>query len=230
MKEPNWAGPPRQSSGPAPPCRTRERRLYSVRIHHSGTHRMQESFDQAYIDALIAGSPSVQQHFTEYFGDLLYLKVRSSVRSVDMREDIVQETFARVIKFLRHGHLNHPERLGAFVYRVCDNTTKEHFRKSGRDGQVPENYLDPPDARVDNEARMVTEQRRLQVKRLLDEMGEKDRLLLNAIFIEDRDKDEVCREMKVDRNYLRVLLHRAKARFRESMEKGGTRAMTLFGG
>ena len=32
---------------------------------------------------------------------------------------------------------------------------------------------------------------------------ERDRRLLHAIFIDDADKDEVCREFKVDRNYLR---------------------------
>lgn len=227
---PKRAGASRQPAGPSPPCRSRESRLYSLRVHN-GAARMQENFDQLYIDELIAGSPSVQRHFTEYFGDLLFLKVRSQVRAAEIREDIVQETFLRVIKFLKHGHLDHPERLGAFVYRVCDNIVKEYFRKSGRDCPVPENYLDPPDLSADSESRMVTEQRRLQVKRLLDDMGEKDRLLLRAIFIEDRDKDEVCREMQVDRNYLRVLLHRAKARFRESMEKGGTKTMlSLFWG
>lgn len=228
MNKPQRAGPARHSTGQSPPCRSRESKLYSVRA--SGATRMQENFDQPYIDELVAGSPAVQRHFTEYFGDLLFLKVRSQVRSVEVREDIVQETFLRVIGFLKRNHLDHPERLGAFVYRVCDNVTKEYFRKSGRDCPVPDNYLDPPDTRVDNEARMVTQERQWQVKRLLDEMAEKDRTLLRAIFLEDRDKDEVCREMHVDRNYLRVLLHRAKGRFRESMEKGGYAAKTLLWG
>ncbi len=48
------------------------------------------------------------------------------------------------------------------------------------------------------------------VRKVLEGLPEKDRRLLHALFIEDRDKDEVCREFKVDRNYLRVLLHRAK--------------------
>jgi RNA polymerase sigma-70 factor, ECF subfamily len=43
----------------------------------------------------------------------------------------------------------------------------------------------------------------------------KEKDLLRWIFFDDRDKDEVCRELSVDRNYLRVLLHRAKAHFRE---------------
>jgi RNA polymerase sigma-70 factor (ECF subfamily) len=38
--------------------------------------------------------------------------------------------------------------------------------------------------------------------------------LLQAIFLEDRHKDEVCAQWGVGRDYLRVLLHRAKSQFR----------------
>jgi RNA polymerase sigma-70 factor (ECF subfamily) len=34
------------------------------------------------------------------------------------------------------------------------------------------------------------------------------------VFLEERDKNEVCRELGVDREYLRVLLHRAKQAFK----------------
>ena len=38
--------------------------------------------------------------------------------------------------------------------------------------------------------------------------------LLRELFFLEKDKDEICRERGVDREYLRVLLHRAKTRFR----------------
>ena len=40
------------------------------------------------------------------------------------------------------------------------------------------------------------------------------RQLLHWLFFEEADKDEVCRRLDIDRNYLRVLLHRAKQRFK----------------
>jgi RNA polymerase sigma-70 factor (ECF subfamily) len=42
---------------------------------------------------------------------------------------------------------------------------------------------------------------------------------LQAVFLEERDKDEVCTELGVDRDYLRVLLHRAKGSFRTIYSK-----------
>ncbi|HEX8881821.1 MAG TPA: hypothetical protein VF749_17385, partial [Candidatus Acidoferrum sp.] len=46
----------------------------------------------------------------------------------------------------------------------------------------------------------------------------RDRELLRAVFFEERDKDAVCREIGVDRNYLRVLVHRAKDKFKAVYE------------
>ena len=46
-------------------------------------------------------------------------------------------------------------------------------------------------------------------------LPQKDRELIRWLFLEDRPKDDVCRELNIDRDYLRVLFHRAKKRFRE---------------
>jgi RNA polymerase sigma-70 factor (ECF subfamily) len=50
-------------------------------------------------------------------------------------------------------------------------------------------------------------------------LDKKDRDLLTAIFLDERDKDEVCREFGVDRDYLRVLVYRAKSHFRQKCHK-----------
>lgn len=47
----------------------------------------------------------------------------------------------------------------------------------------------------------------------------RDSSLLKAVFIDERDRDEVCREFGVDRDYLRVLLHRAKQEFKAEYMK-----------
>ena len=35
--------------------------------------------------------------------------------------------------------------------------------------------------------------------------------------IDERDKNDICRDLQIDRGYLRVLVHRAKAHFRERL-------------
>ena len=54
---------------------------------------------------------------------------------------------------------------------------------------------------------------------MLDELPEKDRDLLRMFFLEERDKTELCKRFGVNEDYLRVLLHRAKSRFRSMYSK-----------
>ena len=62
---------------------------------------------------------------------------------------------------------------------------------------------------------LVTRQVREQVRSVLERLLEKDRRLLRSSVFEEKEKDEVCRKIGVDSDYLRVLLHRAKQSFRD---------------
>jgi RNA polymerase sigma-70 factor (ECF subfamily) len=60
---------------------------------------------------------------------------------------------------------------------------------------------------------LLAEETKMQVRRVLAKLPEKDRKILQAVFFEQRDKNEVCMQLGVSREYLRVLLHRAKRQF-----------------
>ncbi len=180
------------------------------------------SFNEDYVRRLRDGDPEIERHFTAYFGDLLAIKLRSRLRSQHSADDIRQETFLRVFHALRRkGGVEHPERLGAFVNSVCNNVLLEHYRAEGRVSPMSEDTPEPADGSPGPELGAATEERKRWVRRILDNLPRKDQDLLRLIFFEDRDKDEVCRLYRVDRNYLRVLLYRARTRFRESMETAG---------
>jgi len=125
-----------------------------------------------------------------------------------------------VFSFLRNGRgLANPEKLGAFVYAVCNNVLSEHYRAASRHAPLPEESFDPPEQGPDPEAEFVNQERKRSVREILAKLPGKDRQILHLIFLEEREKDEVCRICHVDRNYLRVLLHRAKNRFRDGIPK-----------
>ena len=81
--------------------------------------------------------------------------------------------------------------------------------------------MDMVDRRVNLEKGVVTRERKELVRSVLSELSEKDRDILRAVFLEDVDKSEICDRYQVDRDYLRVLVHRAKTRFRDAFEKSG---------
>ena len=178
------------------------------------------SFDESYLQRLRGGDFPTEQHFVDYFGQLLLIKLRSRLRSSQSVDDIRQETFVRVLKAVRTGGVRSAEGLGSFVNSICNNVLQEHYRSSARSvSSQDENPLDPPDTSIDLDGMLVAKQTREQVRHALSMLSEKDRRLLRALFFEEKNKDEICNEFGVDRDYLRVLLHRAKQSFRTLYEQ-----------
>jgi len=180
------------------------------------------NFDKEYVKRLREGDPSTEQHFVAYFEQLLRIKLRSRRLTSEQVDDFQQETFVRAIAKIREeGGLKQPDRLGAFVNSICNFVLQEHWRSSAKNQQPLEDaHMEIPDKVLDLEGMLVTKQSAEQVRRILDAMPKRDRDLLRAIFLEDKEKDTVCREMGVDREYLRVLVHRAKDKFKALYEKG----------
>ena len=150
-----------------------------------------------------------------YFTELIQLKLRSRLHSPQAIEDVRQETFSRVFAALRGGKIRQPDRLGAFVNSMCNNVLLEQYRASSRDSSLEdEEQADFPALTVDVLGAIAAKQMAEKIREILEEMPERDRRLLQEVFLEERDKDEVCRDLGVDRDYLRVLLHRAKQSFK----------------
>ena len=175
-----------------------------------------QPFDESYVERLRSGDFRTQEHFVAYFGELIQLKLRARLHSPQAIEDVRQETFVRVFTALRNpGGIRQPERLGPFVNSICNNVLMEHYRRVSHDTPLAdENGQDFPDPVIDVLGAVAARQMENKVRQILEEMSKRDRLLIRSLFIEERDKDEVCRELGVDRDYLRVLLHRAKQSFK----------------
>jgi len=184
------------------------------------------SFDAGYVNNLCAGDYRTQEHFVAYFTGLLQLKLRSRLQSPQAIEDVCQETFARVFSVLRKdGGLRQPESLGAFVNTVCNRVLFEQYRTaSGCESLDVEGRPELPDKGADALEIVAAGQIKDKVRAILLELDPRDRSLLKAVFLDERDRDEVCREFGVDRDYLRVLLHRAKQEFKtEYVKRLGSR-------
>jgi RNA polymerase sigma-70 factor (ECF subfamily) len=174
-----------------------------------------QSFDESYVERLTAGDFRTQEHFVAYFSELIQLKLRSRLHSPQAIEDVRQETFTRVFAALRGGKIRQPDRLGAYVNSMCNNVMLEQYRASSRDSSLEdEEQTDFPALTVDVLGAIAAKQMAEKIREILEELPERDRRLLREVFLEERDKDEVCRDFGVDRDYLRVLLHRAKQSFK----------------
>jgi RNA polymerase sigma-70 factor, ECF subfamily len=179
------------------------------------------AFDKPYVDKLRDGEPSTERHFASYFGQILDIMLRARYLPPEGVADVRQETLVRVIAIVRReGGVRQPERFGAFVNSICKNVLREYIREGRRTVALRQDDLEMPDKIVDVERAIITEEAMGRVREILAEMKRRDRDLLRAIFLEEKTKDEICKQFGVNREYLRVLLYRAKERLRSSFRQG----------
>jgi RNA polymerase sigma-70 factor, ECF subfamily len=170
-------------------------------------------FDAEYIQALRLGDEQTVEHFYKYFSVLLRHWLRKRCFSVAMVEDIQQETFVRVLRVVRKpGAIERPERFGAFVMSVCANVRLEFLRKE---------RAAVSDQRTDHTPSPETLAARAEllkyVHRALVKLSDNDRKAVAMTLLEDKSHEEAARELNVERACFRVILHRARARFRSQL-------------
>jgi len=174
-----------------------------------------QSFDESYLRRLRARDPRTEQHFVSYFSTLIQIKLRYKLPTRESIEDVRQETFARFFIALRDNKILQPERLGSYVNSMCNNVLREQYRSGTRDTSLDDDSdNDFPAGGPDMVDTISARQTEEKVRQVLDQLPEQDRRLLREVFLEERDKDQVCRDFGVDREYLRVLLHRARQAFK----------------
>ena len=176
-------------------------------------------FDDDYVRRLRDGDASTEEHFVRYFSELLLIKLRARRLHAAAIDDLRQEVFTRVFRALRMPDgIRDGRRLGSFVNSVCNNVLFESLRGKRDLESVDEEHHELRDEGASAEEALVTVETVAQVRRILEQMGPKDAGLLRAAFLDEREKSEICRDFGVDRDYLRVLLHRAKERFRAAFK------------
>jgi RNA polymerase sigma-70 factor (ECF subfamily) len=126
-------------------------------------------------------------------------------------DDLVQETIIRFLRAEQRQSIRNTEEIGAFLNGVCRNVILEYRRRVKR-----EPILDPemplPDEGVRADADIL--EMRDAIDHSLAELAERDRMILRALYLEGKEKEEICREWGMTDPQFRVVLFRAKERFR----------------
>jgi RNA polymerase sigma-70 factor, ECF subfamily len=169
--------------------------------------------------ALRCRDPEAEEYLVASFRTQVRASLRKRFRFAEIVEDATQETFLRVLLYFRSGKtLRTPSSLPSFVKAVSMYVSLEMLRERGQGaataGELPEridNLRDPESVAVFGEQREI-------VRRALSQVDDKDAHLLRRVFFEEADKDQICRDLKISRPYLRVMVHRAKLRFKDAVQ------------
>jgi RNA polymerase sigma-70 factor (ECF subfamily) len=126
-------------------------------------------------------------------------------------EDIVQETLTRFLTAARDGKIQNPEAIGAFANGVCRNVISEFRRRNLRSEPILEAVPEPP-------ARGLAETDAFELRQAvahgLDQLPSRDRNVLRAYYLKEKSKAEILAQMGLTDENFRVILFRAKEKFR----------------
>lgn len=126
-------------------------------------------------------------------------------------DDIVQESLLRFLRAEQRKSIRNTGEMGAFLNGVCRNVILEYRRRTRRE-PIADPDIPIPDPGIRPEADLL--EMRDAIDNSLAVLAERDRSILRALYLEGKDKDEICQERGMTDAQFRVVLFRAKERFR----------------
>lgn len=139
-------------------------------------------------------------------------------------DDILQETLLVLLKRLRGEGLDDPGNLASFAAQTARKLTLGLHRKHARQRTDSDNEaIDQVEAPTHGLDRQASDQAAAwAMRRMLDEMrNSRDRLLLKRFYLEEDDKETLCRDFEMNEAALNQALSRARSRFRAILGEHG---------
>jgi RNA polymerase sigma-70 factor (ECF subfamily) len=126
-------------------------------------------------------------------------------------DDLVQETLTRFLIAVQKETVRNPESLGAYLNGICRNVILEYWRRSTREAPMPDLIPEPP-AKGLPEAELL--EMRQAIALGMEQLTSRDRQVLTAFYLEEKTKEEILKMTGMSDENFRVVLCRAKERFR----------------
>ncbi len=125
-------------------------------------------------------------------------------------EDLVQEALTRFL-LARRSHKVYRDAEAAFLNSVCRNVVFEYRRRMARDNHTNVTGHEPADARISGADRYLI---RDAITRSMALLSDRDQKILQAVYVEEQSKESICSAFGLKDDQFRVVLCRAKDRFR----------------
>jgi len=170
---------------------------------------------QDVVTALAALSNEDERALCERFAGRIHAYGLRHLRDGSRAQDLVQHVLLAVLQALRAGNVDDPTRLDAYVLGTCRNAVMDMRRGDVRQRRLaeqssagsPQSY-EPSFLRVD----------RVRLEDCLRGLEPRERAVVLATFLEDRDTDEIGQTLKVSPGNVRVIRHRAIAHLQNCVE------------
>jgi RNA polymerase sigma-70 factor (ECF subfamily) len=165
----------------------------------------------------------------EYFGLRLLIARRTGDPHVaaDLLNDAVCTTWEKWLA----GKIARPDQIAGYIFQVAMNLLRNRRRAMAErpekraDAEVLETlaFTDPASVQ------QVEDNLAARVKDIIRGMGSpRDRTILVRFYLNEEDKETICRDLKLTPIQFARVLHRARGRLRQLLESHGLKGSDLF--
>ncbi len=176
-------------------------------------------FSEEYVARLRGDDAETWAHFERYFRPKIRTKFGAQF-PWEMVDDLSGETMVAIIEKIRKGEPQNPAALAAYVFQICHNKSLETLRRLTVERQFTEvDWNVFPGSGKTPQQKTLDKEMSERVAKTFEQLPARDRQALAGVFYEGRDRDEVCKECGVTRDQLKMILFRARDRFRREWER-----------
>lgn len=165
-------------------------------------------------------SESVERLLASQYQGLLVL-VRRKIPDPHVAADLLNSAMVTTLEHLQDGRITDTSHIGGYVYRVALNLLKNHRRKSDerldRRVEVDANALAAEPADDPLESAWAE-----RVRKLIEELpASRDRVLLKRFYLDEDEKEDICRDLRITALHFDKLIFRARRRIKALFDTHG---------
>jgi RNA polymerase sigma-70 factor (ECF subfamily) len=177
-----------------------------------------------------AGDGRAESELVERYARSVKLILLKRTGSVQLANDLCQDTFIVTLKKLRAGDLKKPQCLWAFIRQTAVNLSIDHFRKEKRYIYQDDESISLHLSHRDHKAREIDRQTAsVSLEKVLAQLAvSRDREILRRFYLADEDKVSICTDLKLSASHFDRVLYRARKRMSELIvQQKGLKTMLL---
>ncbi len=177
--------------------------------------QLRERSDAELVQGSLAGSDGAFGELVRRYQDLLYRHAERMTGRPDEAEDVVQASFIKAHR--RLASCRDPERVGAWLFRICANACKDHLKLRRSDGvaldEVPGLVGDDGPDRA-----LARSDLRREIESALRRLGDEQREAFLMKHVEGLSYEEMAEVLEASVPALKMRVHRAREELQVLLE------------
>jgi RNA polymerase sigma-70 factor (ECF subfamily) len=165
--------------------------------------------------------------------DYIGLRLLIFRRTGDMQvaADLLNDAICTTWEKYRDGQIARPEQIAGYVFQVAMNLLRNHRRSIAErpERRADVKAIDAVSADAGRDDPDIEDNLMDKVIRIIRSMdSERDRTVLVRFYLDEDDKETICRDLRLTPSQFVKVLHRARQRLKELLESQGVRGSDVF--